>query len=360
MTRGSTPATALPTNAPSGSTPSSRARSSLAITSAAAPSLIPLELPAVTVPPSRNAGLSAASFSTLVSGRGCSSRVTSPTGTSSSSKRPAVVRRRPALLRLERERVLLLARDAVALGHVLARLAHRLEREHRLQPRVGEAPAERRVADGLVAARERRAPACAITSGARDIDSTPPATNRSPSPATTAWHAPTRPRRGPDAQSRFTRDAGDRLRQAREQRGHARDVAVVLARLVGGSRSRRPRSPRAGRRRARPPRRSPPPRGRRAARPKARRRNVRPACAPRRGRPREPCRQPIRRASAQAGSRSRSPATESSSHSAPSTAATPFANSRLVGATDERTEPSAAMRSTPPATGSPLGSAAAS
>ena len=55
ITRGSTPATALPTKAPSASTPRSRARSSLAITSAAAPSLIPDEFPAVTVPPARNA-----------------------------------------------------------------------------------------------------------------------------------------------------------------------------------------------------------------------------------------------------------------------------------------------------------------
>ena len=63
MTRGSTPATALATKRPSGSTPSSRAFSSLAMTSAAAPSLIPLEFPAVTVPPSRKAGFSVASFS---------------------------------------------------------------------------------------------------------------------------------------------------------------------------------------------------------------------------------------------------------------------------------------------------------
>ena len=89
ITRGSTPATALPTNAPSGSMPSAWARSSLAITSAAAPSLIPLEFPAVTVPPSRKAGLSAAIFSAFVSGRGCSSRVTPSIATSSSSKRPA-------------------------------------------------------------------------------------------------------------------------------------------------------------------------------------------------------------------------------------------------------------------------------
>jgi hypothetical protein len=43
----------------------------------------------------------------------------------------------------------------------------------------------------------------AMTSGARDIDSTPPATKRSPSPAITAWQAPTTAER-PDAQSRFT------------------------------------------------------------------------------------------------------------------------------------------------------------
>jgi hypothetical protein len=88
MTRGSTPATALATKRPSGWMPSSTAFSSLATTSAAAPSLIPLELPAVSVPPSRKAGFRAASFSGVVSGRGCSSAVTSPTETNSSRKRP--------------------------------------------------------------------------------------------------------------------------------------------------------------------------------------------------------------------------------------------------------------------------------
>ena len=42
-----------------------------------------------------------------------------------------------------------------------------------------------------------------MTSGARLIDSTPPATNRSPSPAAIAWHAETTAER-PEAQSRFT------------------------------------------------------------------------------------------------------------------------------------------------------------
>ena len=68
---------------------------------------------------------------------------------------PRSVRRRPAFLGAKREGVLILARDVPALGDVLARLAHRLEREQLLVPRVGEAPAERRVPHGLVPARER-------------------------------------------------------------------------------------------------------------------------------------------------------------------------------------------------------------
>ena len=155
ITRGSTPAAALATNAPSGSAPSSRARSSDAITSAAAPSLTPLAFPAVTVPSSRNAGFSAASFSAVVSGRGCSSTATSPTGTSSSAKRPASCAAAQRRCDSQRERVLVGARDEVALGDVLACLAHRLEREHRLQPRVREAPAEVRVVGDDVAARPR-------------------------------------------------------------------------------------------------------------------------------------------------------------------------------------------------------------
>ena len=64
---------------------------------AAAPSLMPLALPAVTVPLGRKAGFRRASFSIVVSGRGCSSVSTtmgSPlrwgttTGTISSLNRP--------------------------------------------------------------------------------------------------------------------------------------------------------------------------------------------------------------------------------------------------------------------------------
>src|SRR5207247_7986062 len=65
---------------------------------------------------------------------------------------PRLVRPGPALLRLQAESILLLARDPVALCHVLTGLAHRLEREQLLQARVRETPPERRVIDRSVAA----------------------------------------------------------------------------------------------------------------------------------------------------------------------------------------------------------------
>ena len=70
------------------------------ISSAEAPSLMPLELPAVTEPSAAKAGFSAASLATVTSGRGCSSRSTttgSPffcgivTGTISSVKMPSAI-----------------------------------------------------------------------------------------------------------------------------------------------------------------------------------------------------------------------------------------------------------------------------
>src|SRR5437868_12259199 len=59
--------------------------------------------------------------------------------------------RRPTLVRPESERVLLLARDAPALGDVLAGLAHRLEAEAISDPGIREAPAERRLVHRPVA-----------------------------------------------------------------------------------------------------------------------------------------------------------------------------------------------------------------
>jgi hypothetical protein len=75
-------------------------------------------------------------------------------------------------VRLKREAILLLARDAVLLGHVLGRLAHRLELEAGLEPRVRVAPAERRVVHG--GRRPSKRSAClGIENGARVMLSTP-------------------------------------------------------------------------------------------------------------------------------------------------------------------------------------------
>ncbi len=105
----------------SGFLPTWRALSADAMTSPAAPSLMPDALPAVTVPSFWNAGFSAASFSTVVPARGYSS----------TAKRIAVAlllfqadrhdlvdegaggnRRGGAPLALGRERILILARHA--------------------------------------------------------------------------------------------------------------------------------------------------------------------------------------------------------------------------------------------------------
>ena len=73
----------------SGSIPRSCAHSSEQTTTHEAPSFSPGALPAVVVPSGSNTGFSDASFSRLVSRRMLSSAETSPTGTISSSKRPA-------------------------------------------------------------------------------------------------------------------------------------------------------------------------------------------------------------------------------------------------------------------------------
>ena len=230
ITVGSTPATADATKLPSGVAPSAWAFSSLAITSAAAPSLIPLAFPAVTVPPARKAGLSAASCSTVVSGRGCSSRDDVADRDELVVEAARLGGCGPACLRARGERVLVLARDAVALGHVLAGLAHRLEREHRLHARIREAPAEHRVVDDLVAARERlvrlrhrerRAAHRLDAAGDEEV-------------AVTRGDRVTRGDDGREARGAEPVDghAGDGLRQPGEQRRHARDVAVVLTGLV--------------------------------------------------------------------------------------------------------------------------------
>src|ERR1051326_8295395 len=147
-----------------GLSPSARAFSALATRTAAAPSEICEELPAVTVPFLRKTGFSAASFSIEVSGRGPSSFACvtfaplfcgASIGTISSAKRPlsgrhyllgeapAPGRGARAPVAFERGGILVLAADVVLLGDVLRRLAVADERIKLAQPRIGEAPADR-------------------------------------------------------------------------------------------------------------------------------------------------------------------------------------------------------------------------
>ena len=202
ITRGSTPATAEPTNAPSGSTPSARAFSSLAITSAAAPSLRPLAFPAVTVPPARKAGLSWASFSALVSGRGCSSRTTSPTATISSSNLPAsdaAAQRRCD----SRANASWSSRDTSQRSATFSPVSP-IDSSGNISSSRGFGKRQPSVVSySTLLPRGNAASGFATANGARLIDSTPPATNRSPAPEITAWQADVIAAR-PEAHSRFT------------------------------------------------------------------------------------------------------------------------------------------------------------
>src|ERR1700733_6419907 len=97
------------------------AHSSLASSTAEAPSESGVELPAVIVPSAPpNTGLSLASFSTLESGRRFWSRSRPRNGTTRSSRKPVSY----AAARL-RELVLLLAGDPPLLGHDRRVLTHR-------------------------------------------------------------------------------------------------------------------------------------------------------------------------------------------------------------------------------------------
>ena len=81
MISGDSAVTPVDTIRASGVMPSSAALMSLITTTAAAPSLSGQQLPAVTVPSGRNTGFSAATFSSVVPGRGPSSALTTvPSG----------------------------------------------------------------------------------------------------------------------------------------------------------------------------------------------------------------------------------------------------------------------------------------
>ena len=91
------------------------------------------------------------------------------------------------------------------------------------------------VVSSIARAPRSQAPsALSITYGARVIDSTPPAMNTSPSPAPIAWAAEFTACR-PGAAQPVDGLSGHLDREPGEERGHARDVAVVLARPVGAA-----------------------------------------------------------------------------------------------------------------------------
>ena len=132
MIAGSTPAVAQDTIRASGRTPRLAAVSAVISTTAAAPSLMPDALPAVTVPFLSKAGRNFASTSTVVPCFGCSSvsTIVSPrrlailTGTISSLKRPAFCAASALRLRGGGKRILLIPGDLPALRHVLGGVAH--------------------------------------------------------------------------------------------------------------------------------------------------------------------------------------------------------------------------------------------
>ena len=139
-----------------------------------------------------------------------------------------------ALVAAQAEGVLVLAADPVALGYVLAGLAHRLGRDPELgHPRVDHPPAEGGVVHRLRAAGEaalglldhprrpahRLDPAGQVEVALAELDRAGGGVDRLQA-------------RGAEAVDGRT---GNARRQPGEQRRHPRHVAVVLARLVGGA-----------------------------------------------------------------------------------------------------------------------------
>ena len=212
------------------------------------------------------------SFSSVVSGRGCSSRTTSPTGTSSSSKRPASAAAAQRCCDWNANASWSSREIAPALGDVLAGLAHRLRREPLRELRIREPPAERRVVERAVAARIRRLRlrrderrAAHRLDAARDEEVAVPGDDGVARRRDGGESGGAEPVHG---------HARDRVRQAGEQRRHPGDVAVVLAGLVRRAEVDVFDLRRVDARRARPPRGSRAPRDRPGARPRARRRSA--------------------------------------------------------------------------------------
>ena len=190
----------------------------------------------MTVPPLRNAGLLAASSSSVMLALIPSSLASSPlavvTGHDLGVEAARVAGGGGPLVRAERELVLALAGDAVPVGHVLRGLAEADRRVHLLHPRADQAPAEAGIG-GLQAPRpgvaaalhdERRAGHRLGAAGDGDVDV---AGRDRPGGVADRLHA--------RAAQPVHRGAGDLHGQAGQQHGHPGDVPVVLARLVGGA-----------------------------------------------------------------------------------------------------------------------------
>jgi hypothetical protein len=238
--RGSTPAAAAATTRARGVSPNRPTAASDASSSAAAPSLSPDALPAVTdpLPSVRNAGRA---WPAVERGVGAQKLVLRHRDRRAATLRnlhardlplepTGRLRRRRLLLRAQRKQILIVARNAELLGHMLRRFAHGIGAVGRLHGRVHEAPAQTGV-EQLHIAPERRA-------GLRHHEGR----------AGHALHAagqihlplahPDRARSASHRRQAARTQAIDRLtrhrhRQAGQQRRHARHIAIVVAGLVG-------------------------------------------------------------------------------------------------------------------------------
>ena len=167
MIRGGTPAVAMATTRARGVRPWRRAAASEASSSAQAPSLTPEALPAVTV--------QLGAVHALEPGELVQRRVGPRVLVGVEQPRLAALLRHldrhdlgreeagrvgggPALLRAQREAVLVLAADPEVGGDVVGGLRHRIGAELRLQRRVDEPPADRGVVEPRVAGERRSRP----------------------------------------------------------------------------------------------------------------------------------------------------------------------------------------------------------
>ena len=148
-------------------------------------------------------------------------------------KAPRGIGGRPATLALERERVLVGAAHAPALGDVLPGLPHALQWEELGHARVGEAPAERRVVERAVAAGERL---CVLAHDERGAAHRFDATGHHQLGFARANRLAGADDSGePRRAQPVDRHSRDLLGQPGEQQRHASHVAIVLAGLVGAA-----------------------------------------------------------------------------------------------------------------------------